>query len=241
MSVPPIAQPLLTANAGATASIPQCDRALILDRVAHSMAEAGAVRPVLAPLTQRFSPGKFHVVGGPSGAGKTTLLSILSLSVRPTQGLVRWGSKDLTNLAPVDQSRWRRQHLGLIFQTSRLVSVMTVAEHIKLAAAIRGQPAAVAEGLALLTALGLAERLGQLPAQLSGGEKQRVALAQALCARPAILLADEPTAALDRSNAAHVAETLHRFAHERGAIVICVSHDAVVMDAADDLLILEKA
>jgi putative ABC transport system ATP-binding protein len=181
------------------------------------------------------------VVGGPSGAGKTTLLSILSLSVRPTCGRVRWGDVDLTDLPPAEQARWRRQHLGLIFQTSRLVSVMTVAEHIKLAAAIRLQPAAEAEGLALLGTLGLAERIGQLPAQLSGGEKQRVALAQALCARPAILLADEPTAALDRSNAALVAATLRDFARERGAIVICVSHDTVVMDAADELLILDKA
>ena len=240
MITPPTAEYVPATSAAATASILECDRALILDGVAHSMAEAGAERPVLAPLKQRFSPGQFHVVGGPSGAGKTTLLSILSLSVRPTSGVVRWGKVDLTSLAPVDQARWRRQHLGLIFQTSRLVSVMTVAEHIKLAAAIRGQPKAETEGLALLTALGLAEQLGPLPAQLSGGEKQRVALAQALCARPAILLADEPTAALDRFNAARVADTLRTFARERGAIVICVSHDAVVLDAADKLLILEK-
>jgi ABC-type lipoprotein export system ATPase subunit len=240
MISPPISEHLLASNAAETASIPECGHALILDGVAHSMAESGAARPVLAPLTRRFSPGQFHVVGGPSGAGKTTLLSILSLSVRPTSGRVRWGTDDLTRLAPVDQARWRRQHLGLIFQTSRLVSVMTVAEHIKLAAAIRDQPEAEAEGLALLTALGMAEQLGQLPAQLSGGEKQRVAIAQALCARPSILLADEPTAALDNTNAALVATTLQTFARENSAVVICVSHDRVVMDVADDLLMLEK-
>ena len=222
-------------------SSPDGSQALILDDVSHRMFEAGTSRQVLAPISRRFEPGQFHVVGGPSGAGKTTLLSILSLSVRPSAGHVHWGECDLTGLPPAEQARWRRQHLGLIFQTSRLVSVMTVAEHIGLAAAIRLQPTAVAEGLALLATLGLGERIGQLPAQLSGGEKQRVALAQALCARPAILLADEPTAALDRANAALVARTLRDFARDRGAVVICVSHDAVVMEAADNLLILEKA
>lgn len=218
-----------------------CNRALVLDGIAHSMIEAGTARRVLAPITRQFLPGQFHVIGGPSGAGKTTLLSILALSVRPTQGRLYWGDDDLTGLTSEQQTRWRRLYLGLIFQTSRLVSVMTVAEHIKLAAAIRHQPEAEPEGLALLAMLGLAERVGQLPSQLSGGEKQRLALAQALCARPAILLADEPTAALDRANAARVAGTLRDFARERGAIVICVSHDVVVMDAADELMILEKA
>jgi putative ABC transport system ATP-binding protein len=215
--------------------------ALELLDVAHAMAEAGRARPVLAPISRAFAPGRLHVIGGPSGAGKTTLLSILALSVRPTRGRVRWGARDLSGLSQPEQAQWRRQHLGMVFQTSRLVSVMTVAEHIGLAAAIRAQAPARAEGLALLQRLGLADRLGQLPAQLSGGEKQRVALAQALCARPAILLADEPTAALDRANAAHVAATLGDFARQNGAIVICVSHDAVVIDAADDVLMLEKA
>jgi ABC-type lipoprotein export system ATPase subunit len=217
------------------------NRPLVLHDVAHSMAEAGKPRQVLAPISHAFHPGRFHVVGGPSGAGKTTLLSILALCVRPTLGQVSWGEDDLTLLPAAAQAQWRRRHLGLIFQTSRLVSVMTVAEHVQLAAAIRQQPAAAARGLAILAALGLAERRGQLPAQLSGGEKQRVALAQALCAQPAILLADEPTAALDRGNAARVATTLKDFARESGAIVVCVSHDAVVIDAADDLLTLEKA
>lgn len=129
----------------------------------------------------------------------------------------------------------------LVFQTSRLVGVMTVREHLRLAASIRGKPDAEAEGLAILGALGMGTRLNQLPAQLSGGEKQRVAIAQALCARPAVLLADEPTAALDQTNAALVAHTLRTFAIERQAVVICVSHDRVVMDAADNLLMLEKA
>ncbi len=220
---------------------PSAGSPLVLESVAHSVLEAGVERPTLAPLSRRFAPGRFHVVGGPSGAGKTTLLSILSTAVRPTQGLIHWGKESLSGFSPERLARWRRAELGLIFQTSRLVGVMTVREHIHLAAAIRGRPEAAAEGLAILAALGMGKQLNKLPSQLSGGEKQRVAIAQALCARPAVLLADEPTAALDQSNAALVAHTLRTFARERNAVVICVSHDRVVIDAADELLMLEKA
>ena len=216
-------------------------RPLILDGISHRITDAGREKSLLAPLSRTFAPGRFHVVGGPSGAGKTTLLSILSLTVRPSCGRVMWGDENLAAFASAQQSDWRRRNLGLIFQTSRLVGVMNVREHVQLASAIRGQPEAEAEGLAVLGMLGMGHRLSNLPAQLSGGEKQRVAIAQALCARPPILLADEPTAALDQTNAALVAETLRRFAQDRGAVVVCVSHDRVVMDAADDLLILEKA
>lgn len=216
-------------------------RPMILAEVAHSHFEGAQEKRVLAQLSRTFAPGQFHVVGGPSGAGKTTLLSILSLTVRPSRGIVLWGDDAISGLRAAEQAAWRRRHLGLIFQTSRLVGVMTVREHVKLASAIRGMPEAEAEGLAVLGALGMGNRFSQLPGQLSGGEKQRVAIAQALCARPSILLADEPTAALDQTNAALVAHTLRTFARERNAVVVCVSHDRVVMDAADHLLLLEKA
>jgi ABC-type lipoprotein export system ATPase subunit len=216
-------------------------RPLVLDKVCHVLNEGNGEKAVLAPLSRTFAAGQFHVVGGPSGAGKTTLLSILSLAVRPSRGMVLWGDDNLSGLRPAQQAAWRRSHLGLVFQTSRLVGVMTVREHVRLAAAIRGRADAEAEGLAILGALGMGARLNQCPAQLSGGEKQRVAIAQALCARPAVLLADEPTAALDQTNAALVAYTLRTFAKENSAVVICVSHDRVVIDAADQLLMLEKA
>lgn len=212
-----------------------------LEGVAHMMVEGAREKPVLARLSRSFEAGAFHVVGGPSGAGKTTLLSILALAVRPTQGMVLWGDTNLTQLRPAAAAEWRRRELGLVFQTSRLVSVMSVREHIRLAAAIRGDREVETEGLRVLDALGMTPLLDQRPGALSGGEKQRVAIAQVLGARPSVLLADEPTAALDQANAALVAHTLRTFARERGAAVICVSHDRVVMDAADHLLMLEKA
>jgi putative ABC transport system ATP-binding protein len=214
---------------------------LWLRDVSHSVIEAGAEKRTLAPLARTFEPGLFHVIGGPSGAGKTTLLSILSTTVKPTRGMVGWGDANLTALNEAQQGAWRRAHLGLVFQTSRLVTVMTVAEHIRVAAAARGDNEAITEGMSLLHHLGLGKQLHAMPAQLSGGEKQRVALAQALCSKPKLLLADEPTAALDHENAQLVAATLRIYARAHQAVVICVSHDRVVIDAADQLLMLEKA
>jgi putative ABC transport system ATP-binding protein len=214
--------------------------ALILDHVSHSVLEAGDAKPTLAPLSRAFQPGRFCVIGGPSGAGKTTLLSVLSLTVRATRGMILWGDENLSALKPSAAAEWRKRNLGMVFQTSRLVSVMTTAEHIQMAASIREKPQAREHGLTILEALGMGDKLTKRPDQLSGGEKQRVALAQALCARPPVLLADEPTAALDQHNAELVAHTLRTYARERDAVVVCVSHDRAVIDAADDILMLGK-
>ena len=214
--------------------------ALVLDHIGHSVLEAGAEKATLALLNRQFLPGCLNVVGGPSGAGKTTLLSILSLTVRASRGMIRFGAENLTALKPAAASAWRRRHIGMVFQTSRLVGLMSVREHIDLAARLRGNPDAVAHGLALVDQLGLADKLDTRPGQLSGGEKQRVALAQALCFRPPVLLADEPTAALDRANAERVADHMRSYARDANAIVICVSHDRAVIDAADDYLALER-
>lgn len=213
---------------------------LELDEIAHSFSEGGQDKPVLAPLVRHFQPGRFHVVGGPSGAGKTTLLSILSLTVRAQRGKLRWRGEDLSTLNGPAQAAWRRANLGLVFQTSRLVSVMSVSDHIRLCANLRRDPAARATGFALIEKLGLSDKLGSLPAQLSGGEKQRLAIAQALCFAPPLLLADEPTAALDQTNAALVAATLRDYARDHHAVVICVSHDRTVIEAADAVLMLER-
>lgn len=213
---------------------------LALDQVAYSVVEAAQPKATLAPLSQTFPPGWLNVVGGPSGAGKTTLLSILALAVTPARGTVWWGEWNLNQLRPIERARWRRETLGLIFQSSRLVGAMTVAEHIRLAATVRRSADAVAEGFALLDALGMSDKLARFPAQLSGGEKQRVAIAQALCARPALVLADEPTAALDQANAQIVASALRNYARDRNAVVVCVSHDRTVIEAADALLMLAR-
>jgi putative ABC transport system ATP-binding protein len=220
---------------------PSPGQSLALDHVSHSVLEAGAEKRTMAQLNRRFEPGLLNVVGGPSGAGKTTLLSILSLTVRATQGMIHFGETNLTALSPAATKEWRRKHIGMVFQTSRLVSLMSVREHILLSARIRGSGAAIAQGLQRLKDFGLGDKLDSRPDKLSGGEKQRVALAQALSFDPPVLLADEPTAALDQHNAELVAHTLRAYAREKGAVVVCVSHDRALFDAADDILKLEKA
>jgi putative ABC transport system ATP-binding protein len=212
---------------------------LILDRLSRSVLDSGHDKPTLAPLSRRFDPGQLHVVSGPSGAGKTTLLSLLALAVPPSAGTMHWGQTDLAGLAPVAALDWRRRHLGMIFQTSRLVSVMNALENVCFGGTIRGLDVR-AEGLRLLESFGMGSRKAHYPAQLSGGEKQRVAIAQALACRPALLLADEPTANLDAANASFVADTLKSYAKTHSATVICVSHDSTVIDAADDVLHLER-
>lgn len=207
--------------------------ALHLSNLAHAIADGGKLKPVLAPISRTFEAGRLHVVSGPSGAGKTTLLSLIARFVPPTSGTISFGDLILTDLPELAASKWRRENLGLIFQTSRLVRVLSVAEHVELAARLRRQVAARTEGLDLLDRLGLSGKLDFRPHQLSGGEKQRVALAQAMCTRPSILLADEPTAALDQGNAELVADILHQFAVTNSSVVVCVSHDRTVMDRAD--------
>lgn len=214
-------------------------RPLILEGLARSVLDSGQAKRTLATLDHVFAPGRFHVVNGPSGAGKTTLLSLLALAVPPTRGLLHWGQLNLSGLKPSAAAAWRRSNLGMIFQTSRLVSVMTALENVRFGGAIRGMRVE-AEALQLLRGFGLEDKLAHLPSQLSGGEKQRVAIAQALACRPPLLLADEPTASLDAANAAFVAETLKSYARANAACVICVSHDRTVIDLADEVLTLER-
>ena len=206
------------------------------------MSDCGSEKATLSPLTRRFDAGAFHVVGGPSGAGKTTLLSLLSLAVRASGGRIRHGEIELTGLSESEASRWRRRCVGMIFQTTRLVGIMSAREHIELAGRLRpGAPGTTCEyGLELLTAMGLGGRLDDFPLQLSGGEKQRLALAQALCFAPSIVLADEPTAALDSVNARLVGEILAEYARRHNAVVICVSHDSALHGMADQAFELER-
>lgn len=212
----------------------------MLTDVAHAIVEGAQRQPVLASLTRSFAPGTFTCVAGPSGAGKTTLLSIIAGVVAPTSGTVSHGNTPVTSLNRRQRQQWRNKEVALVFQTCRLIDVLTVAEHMALVGRLRGRPDATASGLAWVEKLGLGHRLSQRPADLSGGEKQRVALAQALAAAPSLLLADEPTAALDPVNARTVAQAIGHYARDSGAVVIAVSHDTTMFDAASDRLQLER-
>lgn len=214
--------------------------ALRLVGVSHIAGTGAGRMPVLAALDIAFQPGRFACLSGPSGAGKTTALSILAGVVTPSLGEVWHGDRAISPLPDIARREWRRRHVGLIFQTCRLFDILSAEEHMALVARLRGSPAALGAGRGWLQRLGLGDRMHHRPGQLSGGEKQRVALAQALAAAPSVLLADEPTAALDAPNAEAVARTLADYAAETGAVVVAVSHDRSMFEAAHQRVELER-
>lgn len=200
--------------------------------------EAG--QPLIQGLSADFAPGRMACLTGPSGAGKTTVLSLLGGIAVPQAGQVHHDGVAISVGDTAARRAWRTANIGFVFQTCRLIDVLTVRQHMALVARLRGDPGAAAAGVAMAVDLGLADRLDARPGALSGGEKQRVALAQALAHRPTIVLADEPTAALDRPNAVMVANALADYARRNAAIVVTVSHDEVMFKAADDVVVLKK-
>ena len=168
--------------------------------------------------------GEVRVLVGPSGSGKTTLLHLLAGILVPSAGTVYWGEAPVSAWPEERRVRLRRQYLGLVFQHHYLLPELTALENAMLAGWILGRPDP-RRARALLGRLGLAERVHLKPEALSGGERQRVAVARALYARPRLLLADEPTGALDPGNARAVLKALLRLAREEGAAVLLATHD----------------
>ena len=188
------------------------------------------------------SPGEALAIAGPSGAGKTTLLHALAGLMRADAGSVTWGGTDLAGLGEGARTAFRRRHLGLVFQEHLLFDELDAQANAALArswapAAERGPIAR--RGAALLASLGLPGGSRRSVASFSGGERQRIAVARALAADPAALLADEPTASLDRASAAALADVLVRLAHEEGRTLIVVSHDEALIARATRVLRLD--
>ena len=201
--------------------------------------EVVAVRDV----TVEVNRSEIVALLGPSGAGKTTLLTLLGLIRPPNMGRIAIeGTLVFDNhRAKVDVRRFRRQKLGFVFQKTNLIPFLTAAENVRLAMEIDDQPAKVSRkrAMELLEYLGVAERAQNLPSMLSGGEQQRVAVARALANRPSVILADEPTAALDGMRGRQVMELFRKVAHEQNAGVIVVTHDHRTLDLFDRILEME--
>ena len=178
-------------------------------------------------------PGQVTAVVGPSGSGKSTLLRILAALDRPTEGEVEVAGMALNDLSRRSRRGLRRRHIGFVFArpADNLVPYLTAVEHLRLAADLRGVEVGD-EPQRLLEALGLEHRAGHRPAHLSGGEQQRLALAAAVIGAPALVLADEPTAELDRASAGRLIDALRALA-DTGAALAVATHDALVVDAAD--------
>jgi putative ABC transport system ATP-binding protein len=174
--------------------------------------------------------GEFVVLLGPSGSGKSTLLNILGGLDVPSSGEVRWRDHDLSHADEKDLTRYRREHVGFVFQFYNLIPSLTARENVALVTEIARAPLAPEEALRLV---GLGERLDHFPAQLSGGEQQRVAIARAIAKRPEVLLCDEPTGALDVTTGIVVLEAISRVNRELGTTTVVITHNSDIAAIAD--------
>lgn len=197
----------------------------------------------LRDVSLEVCPGEVVALLGPSGAGKSTLLTALGLVNPPIRGRIVIGGQPVLEgeRALTDLRAFRRQHLGFVFQKADLIPFLTALENVQVALEINDVPPRPARqrALELLEYLGVADRARHLPDGLSGGQQQRVAVARALANHPRLILADEPTAALDRHRGRQVMELFARVAHERGAGVIVVTHDHRALDVFDRILEME--
>ena len=175
-------------------------------------------------------PGELVVLLGPSGSGKSTLLNILGGLDAPTGGTLRYAGQTLNLTDDASMTRYRRTHIGFVFQFYNLIPSLTARENVALVTEIAASPMAPEEALALV---GLSERLDHFPAQLSGGEQQRVAIARAVAKRPQVLLCDEPTGALDAQTGVLVLDVIARVNRELGTTTVVITHNAVIAGMAD--------
>jgi putative ABC transport system ATP-binding protein len=200
---------------------------------------------VVAIRDATLSIARGEIVGmlGPSGSGKSTILTAMALINPPTSGQVAINGTPVLDgsKALVDLRAFRRQHLGFVFQKANLIPFLTALENVQIALEVNdtAPKAARQRALELLDYLGVAERANSLPDALSGGEQQRVAVARALANNPSLILADEPTAALDSQRGRQVMELFAKVAHERKAGVLVVTHDHRTLDVFDRIVDVE--
>jgi putative ABC transport system ATP-binding protein len=209
---------------------------------------------VATKLTKRYGSGNTEVVAmreasmvvktgevvallGPSGSGKSTFLTAIGLINPPTSGTIAIGGQMVLDgeIALVNLRSFRRQHIGYVFQKSNLIPFLSAIENVQIAMQLNGESRRESHcrGMELLEYLGVADRAANLPSMLSGGQQQRVAVARALANRPSVILADEPTAALDGHRGRQVMELFAKVAHEQGSAVIVVTHDHRSLDVFD--------
>jgi putative ABC transport system ATP-binding protein len=201
---------------------------------------AGMVR-ALKGVSVSLNAGELTLLMGPSGSGKTTLLSILGCILGPTSGSIRVAGADTANLGPEELAEVRRRHIGFVFQTYNLFPTLNAEENVRLALDVRGRRGRLAADQAreALTKVGLSHKFKSYPSNMSGGEQQRVAVARALASAPSLLLADEPTAALDSENGQAVMALLAEIAKDKSHAVLAVTHDHRTLPYADRIIHIE--
>jgi putative ABC transport system ATP-binding protein len=180
--------------------------------------------PALDRVSLAIAPGEFVAIAGPSGCGKSTLLHLAGGIDVATRGRVVVGGRDLTSLSEDELTIFRRRRVGTVFQFFNLIPALSVRENVELPAALDGRPGSAERARELLARVGLADRQDAFPYELSGGQMQRVALARALCARPDMILADEPTGNLDSVSGGAVLDLLGSLHREEGVTVLMATH-----------------
>jgi putative ABC transport system ATP-binding protein len=210
-------------------------------RISKSLGTGAGQVEAVKSVDLTLNGGELTVLMGPSGSGKTTLLSILGCLLTPTEGTLRLCGTSTSGASAEKLAEIRRRHVGFVFQSFHLFRTMTALENTQLALDVRGESGreARSKAEAVLTRVGLGQRAGKFPRQLSGGEQQRVAIARALVAEPALVLADEPTAALDTANGQAIMEILAHLAKERDRAVLVVTHDTRLASFADRIHFIE--
>jgi putative ABC transport system ATP-binding protein len=208
---------------------------LELDRVVKHYRGAGEEVRAVDGVSLAVTPGEMVALLGPSGSGKTTLLLLIAALLRPEHGTVHYDGRDLTTLSENQVCDYLLKDVGFIYQNYHLMPRVSAIENasIKLMLGGVGMREAQARARPWLERVGLAERLHSTPEELSGGERQRVAIARALAGEPRLILADEPTGNLDSARSGEIIALLRSIAHERGASVVLVTHDAEAANAAD--------
>lgn len=210
-----------------------------LDNVSLTLAGPAGPVNILTDINLRLMTGESLGLVGPSGSGKSSLLMLMAGLERATSGHVIVDGFDLSGQTEDRLARFRRDHLGIVFQAFHLLASMTALENVAIPLELAGHAAPLDEALTQLRRVGLGERADHYPGQLSGGEQQRVALARAFAMRPQILLADEPTGNLDQKNGHLVMELLFALQRENGASLLLITHDPALAARCDRLLRIE--
>ncbi|GAA6616078.1 ABC transporter ATP-binding protein [Scytonema sp. NUACC26] len=215
--------------------------AIAAERVEMTLQSKQQNFQILKGINWEIKKGDIEILMGPSGSGKTTLLSILAGLLTPTSGKVYLLGQEITRMSRNQLSRFRRENIGFIFQDFNLFPALTAIENVEAALNVkgfRGQQARK-QAQSMLELVGLGDKAKQLPRDLSGGQKQRVAIARALTGHPQLIMADEPTAALDSHSGHVVMELLRGLAKEQGCTVLIVTHDPRILDLADGIAHIE--
>jgi putative ABC transport system ATP-binding protein len=214
-----------------------------LENISREFFDGKIRRKVLKNINLEIYPGELTVVAGPSGSGKTTLLTIMGLVLRPTDGKIIIGDREVTGSSEAKLATLRLQNYGFVFQQDALIPALSAEDNILFAHSVQGDRATKElkrKALDLLAQFGLDKQAHVKPQRLSGGEKQRVSIARAMINDPVLLLCDEPTSSLDVENSKIVLDVLKKLSRDESRGVVLISHDSRVFSYADRLVKLEN-